>query len=121
MTFDIGAFKSQARNTLHATMSVAATYWDDETEPTDITVRWHNRLRLNGAAGGEFDVSILEGIDRLVFNDPELTSKGIVLDEDSGYVRIPAYGNALFKVGAMEPSDGPVNIYHRVEHRNDAS
>lgn len=119
MTFDIGAFKAQARNTLHATMAVGAIYWDAETDETPITVRWHNKLKLNGTAGGEFDVSILEGIDRLVFNGPELTSLGIILDEDSGYVKIPAYDNAVFRVGAMEPADGPVNIYHRVEHRND--
>lgn len=110
--FDLAVLKAQARQSVHDTLAVSAVYQDDDTQPTGITVRWHNKLARAGALDGGFDVEVIEGINRLVFNEPEITSKGITLRHD-GRVTIPQY-NLTFSLDSQEPGDGPTNIYWTV-------
>lgn len=112
MGFDFAAAKATSRQIVHDYLAVEAVYEDYEIEPETITVRWHNKLARAGALEGGFDVEVLTGVDRLVFNRPEITSKQIVL-RHGGYVRIPQYG-IRYSLEAEEPADGPVNIYWSV-------
>lgn len=117
MPFDMAAAKAKYRAILHSRMAVAGVYYDEETAETAITVRWHNKAVRSGASVEGFDASIISGIDKLVFSITELTSLNLIIDENTGYVRIDGYEGALFKIGPKEPSDGPVNVYHQVEHQ----
>lgn len=110
--FDLAALKASSRQSLHTALAVAAVYEDSETSPTPITVRSHNKMVRAGALDGGFGVEVFEGLDRLIFNDPELTSKGIILYH-GGYVTIPQYG-LRYSLEAQEQSDGPLNIYWTV-------
>lgn len=110
--FDLAALKASSRQALHECLAVAAFYEDSETPPTGITVRAHNKMVRAGALDGGFGVEVFEGLDRLIFNAPEIISKNIVLFH-GGYVTIPQYG-LRYSLEAQEQSDGPVNIYWTV-------
>lgn len=121
MGFDKAQSMIQRRQVVHATLAVAAFYDDDTLiEPVAITVRWHNKLSRAGALEGGYGVEIIEGIDRLVFNEPELTSKEPPLTLiEGGTVAIPslaalAGSPVSFTLEAEEPGDGPINIYWTV-------
>lgn len=119
MGFDMAQAKAQRRQVVHTTLAVPAFYDDDNLiEPVAITVRWHNKLSRAGALEGGYAAEIIEGIDRLVFNEPELTSKGVTLYE-GGKVSIPSLAAAAgspasFTLEAEEPGDGPLNVYWSV-------
>lgn len=107
--FNLAELKARSRQSLHEVLAVAAVYTDFYYNAVPITVRWHNKIARAGAIEGGFDVEILSGVDRLVFNRPELTSAELVLDS-GGEVSIPEYG-IKFVLDAREPYDGPVNEY----------
>lgn len=113
MAFNLAQHKRKARQILHGIMAVPAFYSDRDTLPTPITVRWHNKLVSNGASIEGFDASIIEGINRLVFQEAELEAAGIALRR-GGRVVIPDYDNATFKLDSDAPQDGPENIYWNV-------
>lgn len=112
MSFDFAAAKAASRQVVHDYLAVKAIYEDYEQEPEEITVRWHNKLARAGSLEGGFDVEVLTGIDRLVFNGPEIASKNLTL-RHGGYVIVPQYG-VRFSLEAEEPSDGPINRYWSV-------
>lgn len=110
--------KRQARTDLHARMAVPASYsLDGTTVPSPaqisaglvLTVRWHNKLARNGALDGDFQGEIIEGIDRLVFNQDQLDALGLTLVR-GGVVSIPDY-DQYWTLDSQEPSDGPLNRY----------
>lgn len=115
--FDFMAAKASSRQSVHDTLAVAAVYEDDNTvAPVPLTVRWHNKLSRAGALEGGFGVEVIEGIDRLVFNRPQLASKALELNS-RGVVTITApQWSARFSLEAREPDDGPVNEYWSVAH-----
>lgn len=100
-------------------MAVPAFYTDVGTASTPVTVRWHNKLVNNGASIDGFDATIIEGINRLVFQESELEAAGISLRR-GGQVLIPDYDNATFKLDSDAPQDGPENIYWNVVFMGDA-
>lgn len=112
MDFDFAAAKAENRQSVHDALAVAAVYTDDNTPATDVTVRYHTKLSNAGALEGGFGVQVLEGIDRLVFNAPQLAALGIEL-RHGGQLAIPQYGMA-FSLDAEEPADGPVSVYWTV-------
>lgn len=121
MGFDMAQAKAQNRQVVHSTLAVPAFYDDDTLiEPVAITVRWHNKLSRAGALEGGYGVEIIEGIDRLVFNEPELTSKEPPLTLiEGGTVTIPslaalAGSPVSFTLESEEPGDGPVSVYWSV-------
>lgn len=111
---DIAAIKTKSRRSIHDALAVSAIYEDDETPPNDkVTVRWHNRLVRNGSLDeGSYDVAIIEGIDRLVFNETNLAAAGITLKRN-GVLTVPSLG-AKFELEAMAEPDGPENVYWMV-------
>lgn len=109
-------------------MAVSAFYQDPSLEaPVEITVRWHTKLSLAGKGAEDFEAAIVEGINRLVFQDTELTSEGReardlpALPEGlealdlvhGGVVTVPDFG-VSFHLDHMEEPDGPLNIYWSV-------
>lgn len=94
-------------------MAVPAFYSDVDTASTAITVRWHNKLVSNGASIDGFDASIIEGINRLVFQESDLITAGIALRR-GGLVIVPDYDLAAFKLDSEAPQDGPENVYWNV-------
>lgn len=121
----IAGLKKQSRLALHRAMAVSAVYQDDSTPPTWITVRQHNRLARNGSMEGGYDTEIIEGIDRLVFNETDLAVNAVVVEtglppetpvvlRSAGLVTIPEYKGAKYELEAEEPSDGPESIYWSV-------
>lgn len=122
MTFNFAKYKRQARQTLHGVMAVPAFYQDCDTAATDepnVTVRWHNKLVTNGASQDGFDAQIIEGVNRLVFQEAEIALAGITLRR-GGTVLIPDYDNAMFKLDTQAPQDGPENIYWNVTFQGDS-
>lgn len=109
----IAEIKAASRQALHEGLAVDAFYTHNAHVDVPITVRWHNKLARAGALEGGFDVEIIEGIDRLVFNEPELVLKNIILQRNAT-VRIPELGGAVFRLDVEEPRDGPVNLYWTV-------
>ena len=123
----LAQYKADARRVLHERAAVSAFYSDDVVDNVEITVRWHTKLTLAGRAPDGFDAAIIEGINRLVFQEPELTSEGRVArglpplpdDLDSielqreGKVTVPDY-QIEFELDSMEEPDGPLNIYWNV-------
>lgn len=115
MSFNFAQYKKQARQTLHSVMAVPAFYQDGQTSSTAIPVRWHNKLVNNGASPDGYDATIIEGINRLVFQEPDLTLAGITLRR-GGLVMIPDYDDAIFKLDTEAPQDGPLNVYWNVSY-----
>lgn len=113
--FDFAALKQRSRLALHGTMAVPAVYEDSQTSATPgVTVRWHNKLARNGKGETGFDAEIIEGIDRLVFQESNLALAGITLRRN-GRVTIDYKGVvAVFTLEAEEPQDGPENVYWSV-------
>lgn len=94
-------------------MAAEAVYRETDSGPVTegLTVRWHNKLVKAGSAEGGFDAEILEGIDRLVFQESNLAAVGVTLKR-RGLVDVDYMGvTAKFRLEAEEPQDGPENVY----------
>lgn len=121
----IAQIKAKSRHALHKRMAVSAFYEDHALpEPVELTARWHTKLSLAGKAEDGFDATIVEGINRLVFQSVELTSAGRAerdlaplpdgVDsfelQKGGKVTLPDIGLS-FELDHEEEPDGPLNIY----------
>jgi hypothetical protein len=120
----LSTVKAQARAALHDAMSEPASYTAPQSAggavtPTpeqleaglSLTVRWHNKIKIIGE-NTSADAGILEGINRLVFNQPQLDALGLELAKN-GIVDIPGYSKQL-RLDYHEESDGPLNVYWSV-------
>lgn len=113
--------KITARQRVHDSAGVALTYSDgvEEARPNAddlaaglvLTARWHNKNVVQQAAAQEAAV-ILENVDRLIFNQPQLNALGLVLVR-LGVVTFPEY-EMSFELDQPEDSDGPLNVYWAV-------
>lgn len=112
--------KRDARAALHAEMAEPCTYEDRGTPLTptveqsavglSLSVRFKSKLKT---ASAEADgVSILEGIESLIFNSDQLAA--LELEPVQGaIVRVPGYGLA-FELDQRMDDDGPLNVYWTV-------
>lgn len=117
----LSEYKAQARAALHDAMAEPASYTSPEgtVHPSaeqieaglSLTVRWHNKIKIIGE-NEQSDAAILEGINRLVFQAPQLEALGLVLKR-SGIVDVPGYGKR-FRLEYKEEEDGPLNVYWSV-------
>lgn len=116
---DWPAIRQQARQGVHDTFAAPVLYTapggvvtpsaEQTTAGLLLTARWSNKLAIGGNGDiGEY-ASVLEGIDRLVFNQPQLTALGLVLRK-SAKVTFPAYGKT-FVLDTPLPVNGPVHRY----------
>lgn len=115
---DIAQIKAQSRTANHAFFGVAVLWsgdagitWTPETEDKEkLSARLHNKLVQNDI-GGDY-ANIIEGIDRLVFNQDQLDALGITLRKGD-LIQFTAYGYT-FELDQPEQSDGPLNRYWHV-------
>lgn len=112
MPFDFAAAKARVRQIVHNTLSVSATYLDDTLdEAQTLNVRWHDKINRLGNLDNMGWAEQIEGIDRIIFNLPEVTSKSLVLRQ-GGVVTLTAalYGSVEFTLQAQEPVVGPIEV-----------
>lgn len=112
MPFDFAAAKARVRQIVHNTLAVSATYIDDSlSEAQPLSVRWHDKINRLGNLDNMGWAEQIEGIDRIIFNLPEVTSKNLVLQK-GGVITLtaPLYGNASFTLEAQEPIIGPIEV-----------
>lgn len=107
--FSFADFKRQSRREVHATFAVAALYSDTVVTGVGVTVRYHNKILRTGNLQNSGYADIVEGIDRLIFDDAEMASKVLTLRRD-GIVTIPEYGGAAFILDTRDVQDGPVEV-----------
>lgn len=125
MAFDFLAHKLAARQRVHDTLAVRCVYRSKDGLVTNdkVTVRWHNKLSRNGSADDGFDATVIEGIDRIVFNASNLVAAGISPDNlkrgDTVTVAAAGLSDQVFTLEAREKSDGPASIYWSVSHEED--
>lgn len=106
-SFDWTSTKALIRQTVHDVLQVGATVIvAPGGEAQDITVRWHDKINRFGNLENAGWAQTVEGIDRLIFNRPELTSKSIVLT-DKSVVTLNAAGDK-FQLDVKEPPNGPI-------------
>jgi hypothetical protein len=119
----LSAVKAQARAALHDAMSEPASYTapgvggavtpsPEQIEAgLSLKVRWHNKQRIVGE-NTQADAGIIEGINRLVFQQPNLDELGLTLAKH-GVITIPGYSKQL-RLDYPEEPDGPLNRYWSV-------
>jgi hypothetical protein len=105
--FDFAGTKALVRQAVHDYLSVDATYKDSEfPDGIGITVRWHDKINRFGNLENMGWAERVEGIDRLIFNNPELAGLGVTLDRNAT-VFIPSVG-LTFALDVAEAEDGPI-------------
>lgn len=117
----LSAIKAQARLGIHARMAEPCTYSDgvEPTVPTleqqaaglALTARFHTKLRTNLANVSD-GLTVMEPIEKVVFNATELTALGLVLDQGS-VVYFPGYDLSVILDQPLD-GDGPENVYWTV-------
>lgn len=117
--------KAQGRQQIHSLAAVSANLVDedhpdgllfaDDYAGSGLTVRYHNKIDTTGGLNGEY-AEIIEGIDRLVFNDANVAEVSQALQDNGqaplalvagAVVTIPSYKGLSFKLDTPEPPDGP--------------
>lgn len=112
--FDWMATKALARQTVHSTFGVSATYQDNTLDyPVPITVRYHTKLVQTGDLEGAGYAEIIEGVDRIVFNRDQLltANNGAPVSlEHRGVVTLttPSLAGVQFWLETRDPVNGPV-------------
>jgi hypothetical protein len=107
MAFDWAATKASLRQTVHDVLQVSATVVVAPGQDAQgISVRWHDKINRFGNLDNAGWAQTVEGIDRLIFNRPELEAKGITLSSNS-VVTLDAAGDK-FQLDVKEPPNGPV-------------
>lgn len=117
MPFDFAALKAQVRQTVQDTMSTEADYIAPDGTVTALRVRWHNKIARTGDLLDTGYAEVIEGINRAIFNIPELNEKSVVL-ERNGQVKLtsPHFLGAVLILDSMEPMVGPVEQIWNVAH-----
>lgn len=74
----LAQIKAKARKAVHAAFSYSATYKDGTLNaPVPVNVRWHNRLVMLGDYDQSGYASVIDGIERVIFDRSELSKLGI--------------------------------------------
>lgn len=120
--------KAKARRLLHARAAVPALLRDEDhpaglifaTDYTGpgLTVRYHNKIDRSGDLDGDYS-EIIDGIDRLVFNDENIAAVSAALEANgeaplslarAAVVTIPDYKGLRFTLDSQQPPDGPLEV-----------
>lgn len=114
---NFAALKAQVRQTVHDTMSTEADYTSPEGVVTALRVRWHNKIARHGDLLDAGYAEVIEGVNRVIFNIPELNEKSVTL-EQRGTVTLtdPLFMGAVLILDTMEPVVGPVEQIWNVAH-----
>lgn len=116
----LSAIKREARLAIHARMGEPCTYSNgsDPTVPTleqqasglGLTARFHTKNKVN--LGDSDGLTVMEPIEKLVFNASELAALGLTL-EHGAEVHFPGYELTSVLDQELDP-DGPENRYWTV-------
>ena len=116
----LSAIKREARLAIQGRMGEPCTYTDggDPTVPTveqiaaglTLTARFHTKSKVN--LGDSDGLTVMEPIEKLVFNQTELDALGLVLD-NGAEVHFPGYNLSVILDQELDP-DGPENVYWTV-------
>lgn len=119
MAFDFAKAKSMMRRAVHTTLSVSAFYTDLNTEtPVELSVRWHNKIELQGDMSSAGYAEVIEGIERIILSKSELEAKNIT-PRRGGEVTIltPGWGEPVITLDSREPQFGPDEEIWRVSSK----
>ncbi len=113
MAGNFAAIKAKARRDIHRAFGVAATHTDNVSGvlTEGLSVRWHNKMAILGDLQDTGYASVIEGIERVIFDRKELQDKGIVL-KAGDVITITAEGfeNARLVIREQEPIVGPFEV-----------
>jgi hypothetical protein len=118
MSSPLAAIKEASRRSNHEALGVAILWSDGVlTLPAGgadrdvLSARWGNKIVSQGDLGGDY-AEILEGLDRIIFQDEQLDALGIQLARGDT-IEFPEYG-ITFELDQPQPRDGPLNVYWSV-------
>lgn len=120
--------KAKARRSIHGRAAVPALLVDpahpaglllgEEYAGPGFRVRYHNKIDRSGDLDGDYS-EIIDGIDRLVFNDENIAAVSAALVENGqpplvlqrgAVVTIPEYKGLRFTLDSQQPPDGPLEV-----------
>jgi len=115
----LSAIKNDTRLALHAEMGEPCSYtYGTDIVPTEeqalagliLTARFHTKAKLHMGDGD--GLSVMEPIEKLVFNSEQLEALELVL-EHNAEIHFPGYGITVQLDQPLDP-DGPQNVYWTV-------
>jgi hypothetical protein len=115
----LSAIKRETRLALQARMGEPCTYTtEDGVVPTaehvaaglGLTARFHTKAKVN--LGDSDGLTVMEPIEKLVFNQTELTALELTL-ENGAEIHFPGYEITVILDQELDP-DGPENVYWTV-------
>jgi len=118
MSFDFAKLKAEVRQVVHDTLAVPCLYHgaDDfdevgpgmPVEPPELRIRWHTKIDRFGDIDDVGYAELIEGVNRVIFNRPQLAEKGVVLHAgDEIEMTSPQFQGTWLVLVAREPHDGP--------------
>jgi len=113
MAGNFAAIKAKARRDVHRAFGVAASHTDvvSGVLTEDLSVRWHNKQVLLGDLQDSGYASVIEGIERVIFERAELVAKGITLKKgDVITITAEGFENAKLIIHEREPIVGPIEV-----------
>lgn len=105
-SFDWQKLKANTRQIVHDTFAGGSTYLDPSLNtPVDLDVRWHNKSVLGGDLESGGYAEIVEGIERVIFNIPQLELKGITL---KARALVTMADGTKLRLSVKNPKVGPI-------------
>lgn len=99
--------KAKARQVIHDHLAVAAIYRENNAaDPVNLTVRWHNKIALSGDLDNGGYTEMIEGVNRVVFNIPELLAAGVKIRQGARLTMVDT--SEVLIVGVQEKTHGPI-------------
>ena len=106
--------RTTARRIVHGTFGEPFAYMVGGVT-TMLVVRHKTRQAIHGSADDEY-ATVLEGVNRLVFDADDLATKGVTLQR-GGRVALPPF---VLELDQPEPRNGPVEVAWSVVDMTDA-
>ena len=109
---DFAAIKAQTRRIVHDTFSIPALYKQTPSSTGVLLyIRWHNKIARFGNLLDSGYAEVLEGIERVIFDEAELQTKGVTLVRGGSLLCTPpGFAQATLILDTAEPRVGPLNI-----------
>lgn len=117
MASNFAAVKAKMRRDVHASLSVSARYesYAQDVIIDGLSVRWHNKIAILGDLENGGYASVVEGIERIIFQRAELVELGVPLDEgDTIVITADGFDNARLTLKTQEPIVGPTEVVWQV-------
>ena len=104
--FDWQKLKARTRQIVHNTFAGSSTYLDPSLSvPVPLDVRWHNKMVVGGDLESGGYAEIVEGIERIIFNVPQLELVALV---PKVRALVTMEDGTKLRLTVKEPKVGPV-------------